>query len=468
MLHKIAQLLLVGAGLVTTLQAAPAQNHVYILTGQSNSLGAVKGSPATQEQLERYKSPAKLWNGNMVRDSGEKFDKSPAWQDVQPQLPEYNGNRCMGPEYGFAHMMHRLKLHSGGNRQLSIIKASLDGGGNSFWMPDKTAWISLSSTVQEALAALPGETKVYGLLYLQGESDKGNEISLAPERFLDLHARLKQKVGKKGLPIAVVGECATWHGREGKDAQGNTSAALMQDMATKKKNIGWVHTRDLTKITSGDNMGVHYDGKSQITIGARFAYAVARLEKKALAPARSDNPTATLEQPAAWWSGKRPGAKDVITWDVAAANCADTLGVGLAVSGLAVEDPFRGKVTISPAKKAGATLSIGAKGIKLTEGDLELLCTTETTADQEWSIAPGYKLSLGTPSAPVTLKGSGCISLVVPEGAELELHLASPPTQSWNLAHPLPRQQKLSIGGKAADFRKEGEGVYKLEILSAN
>ena len=48
--------------------AAQAEtSHVYILTGQSNSLGAVKGTPASAEQLERYKSDGLLWNGNMVR-----------------------------------------------------------------------------------------------------------------------------------------------------------------------------------------------------------------------------------------------------------------------------------------------------------------------------------------------------------------------------------------------------------------
>lgn len=54
-------------------------------------------------------------------------------------------------------------------------------------------------------------------------------------------------------------------------------ATSRKPLARANDNMGWVPTRDLAKITSGDNMGVHYDGKSQITIGARYAYEAARL-----------------------------------------------------------------------------------------------------------------------------------------------------------------------------------------------
>ena len=51
----------------------------------------------------------------------------------------------------------------------------------------------------------------------------------------------------------------------------------MKSLAASRPGMGYVPTRDLPKLTAGDNMGVHYSGKAQISIGARFAYEAARL-----------------------------------------------------------------------------------------------------------------------------------------------------------------------------------------------
>lgn len=449
---------MVALGLLAAGQQARAKDYVYLLTGQSNSLGAVKGSPATPEQLERYASTALLWNGNMVRDTGALFETSPRWAVVAPQLPRY-GNLCMGPEYGFAHMMMRHGWRSGKGDRLYILKASLDGGGNSFWQVGRPAWISMTESMKNAFAALPGEAKVQALLYLQGESDKGVEITQAAERFLDLFSRL-QKVVRRGLRFAVVGECATWKANEAADAKGNTTAACMYAMTRKKKNIGWVRTRDLTKITAGDYMGVHYDGKSQITIGARYAYAVAVLENLPFTPTRGDDAHATLDSPAAWWGEKIPGAADVATWDVASANAADTLAKDVAWAGIAVADPFRGEVRISPAAAKKPVLHLGAEGLKAAEGCLTLLCAVECVADQTWRVGKGCKVAIGSAETPVELGGKACIRLQPEEGGELELHLRKEPATMWRLPEGVG-SVRATIGGQPAEFVKQGD-FYKL------
>lgn len=433
---------------------AIADNYVYILTGQSNSLGAVKGSPADEEMLEAYASKGQMWNGNMVRNTGECFETSPKWQPVVPQLPRY-GNLCMGPEYGFSYMMHRHGWHTEKNNKLYIIKASLDGGGNSFWLAGGAAWKSMTRTISKALSKLKGETRVQALLYLQGESDKGDEISQAPERFLSLRERLKKSL-KKGsaLRYAVAGECATWSGRDEKDAQGNTTAQLMYAMTTGNKDVGWVRTRDLSKITSGDKMGVHYDGKSQITIGARYAYAVAVLENLPLGSVRGDDPSAMLDTPAAWWGDKLPGEEDVAVWDVSAANTVDHLARELKLAGVRVADPFSGAAIVESAGKK-ALLSLGAEGVALDGGDLELRCSVETRGDQTWKVAPGKSLRLGSAQAPVSLHGSACITLSGGPSSTVELHLSAAPSQKWKLGAPAPRVI-ATIKGKPAVLKKEG------------
>ena len=50
----------------------------------------------------------------------------------------------------------------------------------------------------------------------------------------------------------------------------------MKDLAESRPSLGYAPTRDLPKLTAGDQRGVHYSGQSQISIGARFAYEAAR------------------------------------------------------------------------------------------------------------------------------------------------------------------------------------------------
>ena len=439
--------------------AAQAEtSHVYILTGQSNSLGAVKGTPASAEQLERYKSDGLLWNGNMVRSTGEKYEKNPSWTTVAPQQPKLNGSLCMGPEYGFCSMMQRRKWHTANGDKVAVIKASLDGGGNSCWLADAPGYKSMSSTIKAALSALKGRSQVHALLYLQGESDQSEEeITEAPARFLDLLARVGKETKKGSLKFAVVGECATWGGNENKNASGDTTAKLLGDMARKKKNVGWVRTRDLTKITAGDNMKVHYDGKSQLTIGARYAYAVATLEKLPFTPTRNDAPEAAVDSPSAWWAGKMPTAEQTATWDAAAANVEqEKVNKLLSVAGIVVNDPFSGRILLTAAKEGKAHVSLGSKGIALKQGDLSLQLPVETTADQSWKLAEGRTLVIGSPNAPVSLGGAVAISVQNKPGAALQLHLSELPQVRWTLSSPLPAAE-ITVAGKPAKFVRQGD-----------
>jgi len=355
------------------LQQAQAQSRqAFLLTGQSNSLGAVKGSPASPELLQQYASEGRLWNGNMNRDTGECFEKNQQWQTVAPQLPRYNGSPCMGPEYGFAAMLQRLRP----GMEADIVKASLDGGGNHYWLPGGNAYKTLLDVAKRAMKAQKKQAPLTALLYLQGESDAGEEVTLARKRLEDLFKNLRKDLKKAGvntssLKFCVVGEPATWHGEE-KTVGGTTTAAQLRKLADSKKEFAWVRTRDLTKITSGDQMGVHYDGKAQITIGARFACALLALQGKVPAGLRGDA-NAPLDRPAAWWGGKAPDKETVATWNVASANDTDLLARPLAAKGLLIDDPFADTVTVQGGgDKSASVLALGEAGIELRGADLKL------------------------------------------------------------------------------------------------
>lgn len=379
-------------GATGLLLAKEPPRQAYILTGQSNSLGAVKGSPASPELLQQYESTARLWNGNMNRDSGECFEKNQQWATVAPQLPRYNGNLCMGPEYGFAAMMQRLSPSSG----TDIIKASLDGGGNHYWQPGGKAYNTLMSVVKRAMKAEKKPAKLTALLYLQGESDEGEEVTQARQRFTELVKNLKKGLKKAGIPTkgfqySVIGEPANWHGKD-KTVQGKTTAEELRQLADSRPDIGWVYTRDLTKITRGDAMGVHYDGKSQISIGARFACALLALQGKIPVGMRGDDATATLGSPSAWWGGKSPDKDAIAIWNVASANATETLDKPLSVRGIRIEDTFPETVAIRG--KGKALLKIGKDGIALHGANLKL-------EQVHLSLAAGARIS-GTYSASLS------------------------------------------------------------------
>ena len=131
---------------------------------------------------------------------------------------------------------------------------------------------------------------------------------------------------------AVLGENANWAGKnesdpetgnltgslEGRDTevQGKTTRQVMKDLAESRPSLGYAPTRDLPKLTAGDQMGVHYSGQSQISIGARFAYEAARLAGKDTGSVRSGRYDLPLGSPDAWMNRKMPG-KNVCVWNVA-------------------------------------------------------------------------------------------------------------------------------------------------------
>lgn len=422
--------------------------HIYILTGQSNSLGAVKGTPASSELLDQYRSSVQMWNGNMTQSTGVCFDKNPSWQTVAPQAPTYSGNMCMGPEYGFAHMMERKGWQTSGGDGVAVVKASLDGGGNHYWVKGTAAYNSILATVKNALTAVDGtpygQIELSGLMYLQGESDTSAEVLVAQERYLAFFDNLKSDLEAAGIDTSaltqsVLGECATWNGTEATATKNGTtvsSASEQKALADARDDIGWVHTRDLTKITSGDSMQVHYDGKSQITIGARYAYTMAMQQGIDVGSVRGGDDSVSLNEAGAWWMGILPGADEIAVWDVSSANIEDTLTGDLALYGIRVEDTFRDGVVIKNAASGTvALLSLGGGGVESQSRNLSLRTDVMTTAEQTWKVGGGKTFAIGEASAGVALKGNHTVSLERggTGNAVFELNASEADARTWNM-----------------------------------
>lgn len=372
--------------------ASARELKIFLLTGQSNSLGAVKGSPASPELLKKYEPQATLyWHENFGQREGVFPGASTAWEQVRPAMPRYNGNLCMGPEYGFAFTLEKNGWFK--DADVAVVKASRDGGDNSHWQKHGQAYQALVQAVKNACGAVDrsrySKVTFSGLLYLQGESNTGTSVPESASRFLellnDLSADLKPYGDTSALAAqkAIIGENANWDGRnetdaetgnitgglEGRDTtvQGKTTQQVMKSLAASRPGMGYAPTRDLPKLTAGDTMGVHYSGAAQISIGARFAYEAARLAGKDAGSVRSGRYDVPLGAPEAWMNRKQPG-KNVCVWNVASSIKPSVVSGTVKLFGIRVEDPAVNTVVIEGAGASGDRLVLGPGGIRLSEG----------------------------------------------------------------------------------------------------
>jgi hypothetical protein len=188
---------------------------VFVLTGQSNSLGTTEDpqesdiTPGTDPLDARIPffwanrfSPTTDANAPLVGGSDGKIVPLCAQQGR-------NGNTIVwGPEIAFGR-----GLATAGAPPFLIVKASRNGGGNSFWLKGATddhMYRHAVRTVLQALGALPPTTKfnIAALLYVQGESDKEDEAAAAGERLQKLAENLRKELPHATNMIVLVGGIA--------------------------------------------------------------------------------------------------------------------------------------------------------------------------------------------------------------------------------------------------------------------
>lgn len=270
-------LLLVGvlpllSGLFAT-QVLGTDFNVYILTGQSNSLGTTNletpfdpGTDPTDVQTDFFWS--NVSSSNTVYPPVVQGDSGGAISTLQVQEGPF-----WGPEFGMARTMF-----DAGQNDVLIIKASRGGGGNGFW--DKTAfdgnnnsghmWGHLRDSVDAGLGVIGGGDtfEVKGLMYLQGESNNSAEAASADTRLSDLINNLKTHINST-YPNAtdnmhtVVGEIAASRS----NANRIQTTQLQNALAVGDPDITFVPTSDLPLKSDG----IHFGRDAKLTIGDRFA-----------------------------------------------------------------------------------------------------------------------------------------------------------------------------------------------------
>ena len=262
------------AGLLTT-PAAARTLSLFILTGQSNSLGTPT-TTTTNMLLPRMAAHAAdgtipfFWDntadGTIAGDLA--LGTSAGWTNICPQLGGYYAlsQNHWGPEVGFARM-----LWDAGCRDFGIIKASRGGGGNSFWNKtnaDHHMYEKVVRTALEATTTLPAgftDCRVAGLLYLQGESNDATEASEAGNRFSELLQNLRSDLPNASSMVGILGQIAS-------DSSGNRMVTTQKQLAlaSARQDIGFAQSAGLSTHNL-DGLNVHYDADSLLIMGERMA-----------------------------------------------------------------------------------------------------------------------------------------------------------------------------------------------------
>jgi len=263
---------------------------VYVLTGQSNSLGTTFNEGSTAAQYGPGTNPADanarfFWSN--VSGSGYPpalyGDSSGALTTLQMQQGLGVDPAFWGPEFGFARTMS-----AAGAANVMVIKASRGGGGNTLW--DKAAfeanqnsghmWGHLRDTVDAALTTAQNagyQVKVRGLLYLQGESNGAAEASLADQRLSSLAADLQGRINTNFANAAsdmktVIGEIAA----SSSNASRVTTTNLQRSLADRRDDMTFIQTHDLPLKSDG----LHFGRGAKLAIGQRFADALLDLQTR--------------------------------------------------------------------------------------------------------------------------------------------------------------------------------------------
>lgn len=238
--------------------SAPKDLHIYLLIGQSNMAGRAPIPDDAAGVLERC---------YLLNDKNQ-------WEPAKNPLNRYStigkgvGMQKLGPGYGFAKSM----LEHDKNIRIGLVVNARGGSKIDQWLGKSKYYWGARGRMKVAMQS--GQVK--GILWHQGESDSG-----APEDYLEklkvLIGNLRGDLGDADLPF-VAGQIA------------NSPAQPINDEIARVPEV--VHATGVARskgLTTQDRW--HFDTKSQLLLGRRYAEQMIRLQQKAAGKAPAKRPT---------------------------------------------------------------------------------------------------------------------------------------------------------------------------------
>lgn len=229
--------------------------HIYICIGQSNMAGRGYLDSFLLDSME---------NVFLLNDDGE-FEVAVNPLNKYSTIRKEIGMQRLGPSYSFAKKMAEELHHPvglivnarGGSSIKSWVKGSKDG-----------YFEEIVKRVEQA--SKYGEIK--GVIWHQGEADLNmgaNYNALAAQFFLDL----RTEINMPDLPI-VFGEISRWNWSKKKNGVKDFNKVLKK-LSQIVPNSTCVSSKGLTPLI--DETDPHFDSKSQIIFGERYAKEMLKL-----------------------------------------------------------------------------------------------------------------------------------------------------------------------------------------------
>ena len=252
--------------------ASAAEYHLYLLAGQSNMDGRGKTANLTSAQ-KKTSSSSIIFYRNPPHSSN-------TWKKLKPGFsipPRFKGklpSPTFGPEIGFTTTMEKAQP----KQKFALIKGS-KGGTNlrSDWSPGKKnqpetqgpQYRNFIETIKLATTQLKdkGHTfKLSGLLWHQGESDSKTGTEKHHKRLLQLISRIREDTETPELPV-ILGEVFDNEKRD------KVRAAIR--LTTEEASLTELVS---SEGTTTSDPGTHFDAKSQLLLGQRFAAAILEMQ----------------------------------------------------------------------------------------------------------------------------------------------------------------------------------------------
>lgn len=268
--------LCVGIVIFATISFAKAANlRVYLLTGQSNSLGTTNLEPPFELGTHAADSQTHFFWSNVSTVSSDPSnvvlygDSGGVFSPLTMQQGDGVSPSFWGPEFGLART-----LFDSGQTNIAIIKLSRGGGGNGYWLPGTGHMYShVLAEVDVALTALQNAGQSFdieGFLYLQGESNNPTEAASADTRLQSLIDGVASHINANYADAAsdmytVIGEIAASQSISPR----STTTRVQRNLADAGEQVAFIYTRDLPLKTDS----IHFGGDAKLAIGRRFADA---------------------------------------------------------------------------------------------------------------------------------------------------------------------------------------------------
>lgn len=270
MIGAVGTLVLAGVAIASDWKPDPGAHYeIYLCAGQSNMDGRAKAVDLT-EVLAPYAAPQA---DVLIRSSSGGLRRKHRVSDgiitLRPGCSE--SPLCFGPELAFGRAMADARR----GKKILLIKVA-EGGSSLFldWNPDyaKKLYAQMmlfTRHTQELLKAQGATSEIAGMIWMQGESDSvKNQTDKYQERLTSFIARVRADLQVPNLPFVIGQICAA-------NPSYKEIIAAQKAVARSVPATGFASSAGLK--TSDKN--VHFDARSQIELGKRFAAELLKLSK---------------------------------------------------------------------------------------------------------------------------------------------------------------------------------------------